>query len=70
MNLFEWLPKSGEFRKLPDGTVIWCQEWITRQNPHSQIIEGEITFKFYITESDYVRYTGKQQGELDPRLTS
>jgi len=69
MNPFEWMPRPGEGRKLPNGITIWCKEWKTHQFPHNRTVRGEITFEFYMDEADYVRYTGKEQGELDPRLT-
>ncbi len=50
MNPFNWLPKPGQYKKIPGG-VIGCESWEVNQRFGE--MEGRIVFRFHMDISSY-----------------
>ena len=50
MNPLNWLPKPGEYKKIPGG-VIGCESWEVQQRFGE--MEGKIVFRFHTDISSY-----------------
>lgn len=53
MNPLSWLPKPGEFKKIPGG-VLWCEMWEYEVKKRG-LAEGKIVFRFECDEAEYVK---------------
>jgi hypothetical protein len=51
-NPFGWMPRTGQFIKIPGG-VLWCDEWEVTRNMHTRQASGEIKFRFEMDMHSY-----------------